>query len=84
MTSRLPAPKHDPAPIFELFRGQYATQLLVAALADFKVFEHLAAGPQSFAILREQVGLAEHRPEFCSRRYGPWGWWQPIQMANCN
>ncbi len=59
MNPPLPAPEHDPAPIFEIFRGQYATQLLVAAVADFKVFERLAAGPQSFAHLRGQVGLAE-------------------------
>jgi precorrin-6B methylase 2 len=59
MQLSLPAPEHDPAPVFELFRGQYATQLLVAAVADFKVFEHLAAGPNSFAHLRQQVGLAE-------------------------
>jgi predicted O-methyltransferase YrrM len=55
----LPIPQHDPAAIFEIYRGQYATQLLVAAVADFKVFELLAAGPQSFAELRERLGLAE-------------------------
>jgi predicted O-methyltransferase YrrM len=59
MTSPLPAPRHDPSAIFEIFRGQYATQLLVAAVAEFKVFELLAAGPQSFAELRQRVGLAE-------------------------
>jgi predicted O-methyltransferase YrrM len=61
MTAPLPAPQHDPAAIFEIFRGQYATQLLVAAVADFKVFESLAVGPQSFDPLRDQLGL-EVRP----------------------
>ena len=32
----------DPTPIFELFRGNYATELLTAAVAHFQLFERLA------------------------------------------
>ena len=36
-------PATSPAPLFELFRGNYATGLLVAAVAEFGVFTALAA-----------------------------------------
>ena len=32
-------PKIDPAPIFELFRGNYATELLTASVVHFNLFE---------------------------------------------
>ena len=33
------------APIFEIFRGNYAMELLTAGVAHFGVFDRLAAGP---------------------------------------
>ncbi len=52
-------PQHDPAPIFEMIRGNYATELLAAAVTHFKVFEHLKGEPHSFSNLRRKMGLAE-------------------------
>src|SRR4051812_21245404 len=57
--SCLNVPQTDPTPIFEAFRGNYSTELLVAAVAHFNLFSHLAAGPISFDELRGRVGLAE-------------------------
>jgi len=53
------SPQTDPTPIFEHFRGSYGTELLVAAVAHFKLFDHLADDPLTFDELRERVGLAE-------------------------
>jgi hypothetical protein len=55
----LPAPSVDPTPIFELFRGSYATELLTAAVAHFNVFGRLADRPQTIEELREALYLAE-------------------------
>jgi ubiquinone/menaquinone biosynthesis C-methylase UbiE len=55
----LPAPATDPTSLFEYFRGSYATELLTAAVAHFGVFGRLAEAPQSFADLRDALGLAE-------------------------
>jgi hypothetical protein len=52
-------PRIDPTPIFELFRGHLATELLTAAVAHLGVFDRLAAGPRSFDDLRGEIGLAE-------------------------
>jgi predicted O-methyltransferase YrrM len=52
-------PRIDPTPIFELFRGNYATELLTAAVAHLNVFGRLAAGPLTFDELRRELGLAE-------------------------
>jgi len=49
----------DPTPIFEHFRGHYGSELLTAAVAHFRVFEHLAKGSRSFDALRGDLGLAE-------------------------
>jgi SAM-dependent methyltransferase len=57
MPSQLRAPQLDPAPIFEIFRGNYAMELLTAAVAHFEVFERLAAGPVDAAALRAATGL---------------------------
>ncbi|HLX62580.1 MAG TPA: methyltransferase [Planctomycetota bacterium] len=57
--SALEIPEHDPAPIFEAIRANYATELLAAAVEHFKVFEHLKGGPHSFSALRRKMGLAE-------------------------
>ena len=52
-------PQTDPTPIFELFRGAHATELLAAAVHHLRVFEHLAERPLAFDDLRRRVGLAE-------------------------
>jgi hypothetical protein len=55
------APSIDPTPIFELFCGNHATELLTAAVAHFQVFDRLAHHPCRFEELRQQLGL-EERP----------------------
>jgi predicted O-methyltransferase YrrM len=57
--SAIVPPKTDPTPIFELFRGSYATELIAASIAHFKLFDRLAAQPLDFDTLRRQLGLAE-------------------------
>ncbi|HEX3655448.1 MAG TPA: methyltransferase [Pirellulales bacterium] len=62
MTSRLLSPATDPTPIFDWFRGNLGTELLVAAAAHFDLFGRLARAellPQELGI---QLGLAE-RPQ---------------------
>jgi SAM-dependent methyltransferase len=61
MVLQLLRPPSDPAPIFEVFRGNYAMELLTAAVAHFGVFEKLAAGPISAGDLRSRVGLGERQ-----------------------
>lgn len=61
MTHPLPAPQSDPAPIFEIFRGNYAMELLTAAVAHFGLFERLAAGPIAPEQLRKSIGLGERQ-----------------------
>lgn len=51
-------PPTDPTPIFELFRGNYATELLTAAVTHFNLFGRMESGPVSFDDLRNQLGLA--------------------------
>ncbi|HEX5442404.1 MAG TPA: methyltransferase [Pirellulales bacterium] len=57
MPEPLPAPAIDPTPIFEIFRGNYATELLTAAVAHFDLFAHLAEGPRAEQELRTNLGL---------------------------
>ena len=57
--SPLTAPCFDPTPIFEWYRGSYASELLTAAVAHFQVFGYFLEGPLSFDELRQQLGLAE-------------------------
>lgn len=52
------APRTDPTPIFELFRGAYATELLTAAVVHFDVFGQVAERPLSMDELGAQLGLA--------------------------
>lgn len=52
-------PPLDPTPIFELFRGNHATELLTAAVAHLGLFDHLAQGPLSPGALGAAIGLAE-------------------------
>ncbi|MBI2947657.1 MAG: methyltransferase [Verrucomicrobia bacterium] len=57
--SARPAPQTDPTPIFEFFRGNYGTELLVAASRHFNIFARLASTPLSFEDLRLELKLAE-------------------------
>ena len=52
-------PVTDPTPIFEIYRGSLATELLTAAVAHFNVFGRLAAGPMTPEALRAELTLAE-------------------------
>jgi len=61
MPLHLLPPIADPAPIFEIFRGNFAMELLTAAVAHFGVFETLAAGPVTPADLRGKIGLGERQ-----------------------
>jgi ubiquinone/menaquinone biosynthesis C-methylase UbiE len=56
--SALVAPATDPTPIFEIYRGNLACELLTAAVAHFDVFGRLAGGPLAAAALRDALGLA--------------------------
>jgi predicted O-methyltransferase YrrM len=55
----LTAPPLDPTPIFDVFRGNYGTELLTAAVAHFRVFDRLAGGLVPAERLRKDLGLAE-------------------------
>jgi ubiquinone/menaquinone biosynthesis C-methylase UbiE len=57
--SALDLPEFDPTPVFDIFRGNYATELLVAAVSEFRVFDLLAATSLSPLDLQAQLGLAE-------------------------
>ena len=50
-------PRIDPTPIFEHARGIYATTLLTAAVADFDLFNRLAAEPRSESDYVRELGL---------------------------
>lgn len=51
-------PPSDPAPVFDLFRGNFATELLTAAVAHLGVFGRLARGPLRVEELGAALGLA--------------------------
>ncbi|MDB5336375.1 MAG: methylase involved in ubiquinone/menaquinone biosynthesis [Planctomycetaceae bacterium] len=51
-------PLIDPTLIFEHFRGSYGSELLTAAVAHFRLFELLAAGPLTSDELQARLGLA--------------------------
>jgi predicted O-methyltransferase YrrM len=57
--SALTAPRVDPTPIFEIFRGSCATELLTAAVAHFNLFGRLAEKPLTPPELGQALGLAE-------------------------
>lgn len=52
------APSIDPAPIFEHYRGVYATALLGAAIGEFKLFARLGAAPCAETQLVDEMGLS--------------------------
>jgi predicted O-methyltransferase YrrM len=58
-SSALIEPNIDPTPIFELFRGSYATELLTASVAHFDVFRRRAKTPMTRGDLGNVLGLAE-------------------------
>ena len=63
MTSTpLQPPTLDPTPIFEHFRGSYATELLTAAVAHFDVFSHFSEGRRRPLTCRSVFGLRFDRP----------------------
>jgi hypothetical protein len=57
--SALTAPALDPTSLFELFRGSYGTELLVAAIGEFRLFDRLAEKPVAREVLQAELGLAE-------------------------
>jgi len=57
--SAVDPPETDPTSIFEIFRGNHATELLTAAVAHFDVFSRLAGSPMPAQVLRDALGLAE-------------------------
>jgi predicted O-methyltransferase YrrM len=57
--SAITPPQSDPTPIFELFRGNYGSELLTAAVSHFHIFEQLGAGPLACDNLRLRLRLAE-------------------------
>lgn len=54
----LSPPQTDPTPIFELFRGNHATELLTAAVAHLNVFGRLAGSGKDEETLRHELGLS--------------------------
>ena len=57
----LPIPSQDPTPLFELFRGSYATELLTAAVAHFRLFQAISDTGTTTDALRTKLGL-DRRP----------------------
>jgi hypothetical protein len=57
--SALTPPATDPTPIFEMFRGAYATELLTAAVCHFNVFGKLAESPRSRAELASELAISD-------------------------
>lgn len=55
----LAPPATDPTPLFELFRGSYATELLTAAVCHFDVFRQLEQQPRTRSELFGALGLSE-------------------------
>ena len=51
-------PEIEPTPIFEFFRGNYATELLTAAVTEFQVFSRLREESKSIDALSQEIGLA--------------------------
>lgn len=60
MTAKiLHRPCSDATPIFDIFRGNYATELLAAAVGHFNLFARLAEKPMTPEGLRAELELAE-------------------------
>ncbi|HBI45332.1 MAG TPA: methyltransferase [Planctomycetales bacterium] len=59
--SLLTAPRLDPTPLFELYRGNFGSELLTAAVAHFHIFDRFVGGPKTADELRSDLGL-DSRP----------------------
>jgi hypothetical protein len=57
--SALTPPATDPTPLFEYFRGSYATELLTAAVCHFNLFTRLAQAPRTVREVASDLGLCE-------------------------
>src|SRR5678816_4024311 len=57
-SARMP-PTTDPSPIFEHFRGQYATELLTVAVCHFNIFGRMACAPHSVRELAHDLALRD-------------------------
>lgn len=57
--SAVTLPATDPTPIFEHFRGSYGTDLLVAAITEFKLFEHVGQQVLERETLQQRLNLAD-------------------------
>ena len=59
MSSQNPVlPKTDPSPIFQAYRGVYATTLLTAAVHDFNLFNKLASTPRTEREIAQELALS--------------------------
>jgi hypothetical protein len=58
MPDQLLSPATDPGPLFDIFRGNHAMELLTVAVAHFGVFDKLAEGPVSAENLRQATGIS--------------------------
>ncbi len=57
-THPLPLPATDPTAIFDAFRGNYATELLTAAVSHLRLFDLLAQAPLPPSELQSRLELA--------------------------
>ena len=70
-------PQIDPTPIFEHFRGSYATELLTAAVTGFDVFNRLArirTPKMNFAVSSDFKSGQPSCSSPLSRRWACWQW----------
>ena len=51
-------PQLDPTPLFEIYRGNFGSELLIAAVAHFRIFDRFANGSKTVEELRTDLGLA--------------------------
>jgi hypothetical protein len=51
-------PITDPSPIFQAYRGVYATTLLTAAVHDFSLFHKLASAPRTETEISQELALS--------------------------
>jgi len=51
-------PKTDPSPIFQAYRGVYATALLTAAIHEFDLFHRVASAPRTEQEMSQDLKLS--------------------------
>ncbi|MEY4394413.1 MAG: hypothetical protein RL595_1662 [Planctomycetota bacterium] len=54
----LTLPPTDPAKVFEMFRGNFATEILTIAVHELKIFEQIGTNTINSEELRKRLGLA--------------------------